>query len=97
MYHIYYVFIIEGEIKILEHLELKFLPVVTHHSQSSLFQHQEPISMTLRDTEGKLWKKKVATSGNRTRAARVAGEHSTTEPTLRCRFSAASSDLFGDC
>ena len=26
--------------------------------------------------------KKDATSGNRTRAARVAGEHSTTEPTL---------------
>lgn len=26
---------------------------------------------------------KVATSGNRTRAARVAGEHSTTEPTLQ--------------
>ena len=25
---------------------------------------------------------KIATSGNRTRAARVAGEHSTTEPTM---------------
>ena len=29
-----------------------------------------------------LAKKFPATSGNRTRAARVAGEHSTTEPTL---------------
>ena len=27
-------------------------------------------------------KKKIASSGNRTRAARVAGEHSTTEPTM---------------
>ena len=27
-------------------------------------------------------KKKIATSGNQTRAARVAGEHSTTEPTM---------------
>ena len=26
--------------------------------------------------------KKIASSGNRTRAARVAGEHSTTEPTM---------------
>ena len=26
--------------------------------------------------------KNIASSGNRTRAARVAGEHSTTEPTL---------------
>ena len=28
------------------------------------------------------YEKKFASSGNRTRAARVAGEHSTTEPTL---------------
>ena len=28
------------------------------------------------------FKKKFASSGNRTRAARVAGEHSTTEPTM---------------
>ena len=28
-------------------------------------------------------KKKIASSGNRTRAARVAGEHSTTEPTMQ--------------
>ena len=27
--------------------------------------------------------KKIASSGNRTRAARVAGEHSTTEPTMQ--------------
>ena len=27
-------------------------------------------------------KKETASSGNRTRAARVAGEHSTTEPTM---------------
>ena len=31
--------------------------------------------------------KTSATSGNRTRAARVAGEHSTTEPTLLCESS----------
>ena len=30
-------------------------------------------------------KTKLASSGNRTRAARVAGEHSTTEPTMRCK------------
>ena len=29
--------------------------------------------------------KKIASSGNRTRAARVAGEHSTTEPTMLTR------------
>ena len=29
---------------------------------------------------------KYASSGNRTRAARVAGEHSTTEPTMPARF-----------
>ena len=28
------------------------------------------------------WQKSFASSGNRTRAARVAGEHSTTEPTM---------------
>jgi hypothetical protein len=28
--------------------------------------------------------KKRASAGNRTRAARVAGEHSTTEPPMRC-------------
>ena len=28
------------------------------------------------------WQKTLASSGNRTRAARVAGEHSTTEPTM---------------
>ena len=33
---------------------------------------------------GKETKKKFASSGNRTRAARVAGEHSTTEPTMQC-------------
>ena len=33
------------------------------------------------------YEKKFASSGNRTRAARVAGEHSTTEPTmLRCHM-----------
>ena len=31
-----------------------------------------------------LFGKKFASSGNRTRAARVAGEHSTTEPTMHC-------------
>ena len=30
----------------------------------------------------KKYKKLAASSGNRTRAARVAGEHSTTEPTM---------------
>ena len=30
------------------------------------------------------YEKKFASSGNRTRAARVAGEHSTTEPTMPC-------------
>ena len=30
----------------------------------------------------KILKKKVASAGNRTRAARVAGEHSTTEPLM---------------
>jgi hypothetical protein len=30
----------------------------------------------------KNFKKRIASSGNRTRAARVAGEHSTTEPTM---------------
>ena len=29
-------------------------------------------------------KKSVASTGNRTRAARVAGEHSTTEPSMLC-------------
>jgi hypothetical protein len=29
-----------------------------------------------------IYKKIIASSGNRTRAARVAGEHSTTEPTM---------------
>ena len=29
--------------------------------------------------------KNIASSGNRTRAARVAGEHSTTEPTMPAR------------
>ena len=29
-----------------------------------------------------LFQSKVASAGNRTRAARVAGEHSTTEPTM---------------
>ena len=38
---------------------------------SAIFQKDDPDE-----------KKKLATSGNRTRAARVAGEHSTTEPTL---------------
>ena len=33
---------------------------------------------------GFLTKKSYASSGNRTRAARVAGEHSTTEPTMLC-------------
>ena len=33
-----------------------------------------------------LQKQKVASSGNRTRAARVAGEHSTTEPTMLLMF-----------
>ena len=33
-------------------------------------------------TETKKYKKLAASSGNRTRAARVAGEHSTTEPTM---------------
>ena len=32
--------------------------------------------------------KKIASSGNRTRAARVAGEHSTTEPTMPHSFAA---------
>ena len=32
-------------------------------------------------------KTKIASSGNRTRAARVAGEHSTTEPTMHWIFS----------
>ena len=32
-------------------------------------------------------RKKNASSGNRTRAARVAGEHSTTEPTMQAYFS----------
>ena len=31
--------------------------------------------------------KKIASSGNRTRAARVAGEHSTTEPTMLTGYS----------
>ena len=31
--------------------------------------------------------KMFASSGNRTRAARVAGEHSTTEPTMQAYFS----------
>ena len=34
-----------------------------------------------KEIEKKL-KKEIASSGNRTRAARVAGEHSTTEPTM---------------
>ena len=32
--------------------------------------------------------KMFASSGNRTRAARVAGEHSTTEPTMLCKQNA---------
>ena len=31
---------------------------------------------------GMIFMKRIASSGNRTRAARVAGEHSTTEPTM---------------
>ncbi len=47
-----------------------------------------------------------ASSGNRTRAARVAGEHSTTEPTmldinnqnsLRLKFNMHNSDIVGRC
>jgi|DEB0MinimDraft_12_1074336.scaffolds.fasta_scaffold03782_5 hypothetical protein len=37
---------------------------------------------TIRKTLRKEWQK-IASSGNRTRAARVAGEHSTTEPTMQ--------------
>ncbi len=33
-------------------------------------------------TKAKKKLKRIASSGNRTRAARVAGEHSTTEPTM---------------
>ena len=42
-------------------------------------------------------KKKCASSGNRTRAARVAGEHSTTEPTMRylqCYLGPTATTLF---
>ena len=39
-------------------------------------------------------KKKFASSGNRTRAARVAGEHSTTEPTM-LDIRVYKSSLFG--
>ena len=33
--------------------------------------------------EQQMWSKQLASAGNRTRAARVAGEHSTTEPPMR--------------
>ena len=43
-------------------------------------------SMGMKRTQGfqNLEKGYLASSGNRTRAARVAGEHSTTEPTMLC-------------
>ena len=40
-------------------------------------------------------RKKFASSGNRTRAARVAGEHSTTEPTMLYELLAAT--YMGSC
>ena len=36
----------------------------------------------------------IATSGNRTRAARAAGEHSTTEPTLHIEITVDQNDVY---
>ena len=51
--------------------------IKSHKTQNSWIQNH---LLTLKHYQ--FWGKKLATSGNRTRAARVAGEHSTTEPTL---------------
>ena len=41
--------------------------------------------------------KRFASSGNRTRAARVAGEHSTTEPTMLVRIHEGLEPQDGEC
>ncbi len=46
------------------------------------FQLTRIISMMKKKLGVKYIKTFIASSGNRTRAARVAGEHSTTEPTM---------------
>ena len=38
--------------------------------------------------------KNIASSGNRTRAARVAGEHSTTEPTMLTYLKSVNLDVY---
>ena len=62
-----------------------FLCVVAALPSSSARLHPKPASAGLRKQkriEAIPAKKIIASSGNRTRAARVAGEHSTTEPTM---------------
>ena len=79
-------------------LEYSVTPVYeTHCSQGGGVAQMVERSLSMREVPGSIpgasktfsstlclpnYEKKFASSGNRTRAARVAGEHSTTEPTM---------------